>query len=87
MEIDEAYVIQQYQENNSTYSIAKELHTYPKKIERILKKNGYSLRNKSEAQALALKSGRSKHPTEGIPRTDEQKVRISQAAALERDVT
>ena len=81
MEIDEAYVIQQYQENNSTYSIAKELNTYPKKIERILKKNGYSLRNKSEAQALALKSGRSKHPTEGIPRTDEQKVRISQAAA------
>ena len=42
MEIDEAYVIQQYQENNSTYSIAKELNTYPKKIERILKKNGYN---------------------------------------------
>ena len=39
-EIDEAYVIKQYGNNHSTYSLAKELGTYPKKIERILKKNG-----------------------------------------------
>ena len=33
--IDEGYVIKKYSENFSTYSIAKELDTYPKKIERI----------------------------------------------------
>ena len=38
--INEEYVIKRYNENHSTYSIAKELGTYPKKIERILKKNG-----------------------------------------------
>lgn len=79
MQIDESYVIEQYNKNCSTYSIARELNTYPKKIERILKKNGYALRNKSEAQSLALQLGRSKHPTEGIPKTDEQKVKISKA--------
>ena len=47
--IDETYVIEQYDKNHSTYSIAKELGTYPKKIERILKKNGRQLRSKSEA--------------------------------------
>jgi hypothetical protein len=35
--IDEGYVLKKYQENSSTYSIAKELGTYPKKIERIKK--------------------------------------------------
>ena len=71
--IDESYVIKKYGENFSTYSIAKELETYPKKIERILKKNGIKLRSKSEAQALAIKSGRAKHPTEGKERSEEQK--------------
>jgi len=79
MEINESYVIKKYQQNHSTYSIAKELNTYPKKIERILKKHGHKLRNKSEAQSLALESGRSKHPTQGIPRTEEQKIKISKA--------
>ena len=32
--INEAYVIKQYKNNHSTYSIAKELGTYPKKIEK-----------------------------------------------------
>ena len=77
--IDESYVIQQYENEHSTYSIAKELKTYPKKIERILKKNGYVLRSRAEAQALALSSGRSKHPTKGIPRTEEQKTKISKS--------
>ncbi len=75
--INEAYVIKRYQENHSTYSIAKELGTYPKKIERILKKNGHKLRGKAEAQSLAIKSGRTKHPTKGKQRTDEEKLKIS----------
>ena len=52
--IDEGYVIKQYQQNSSTYSIAKELGTYPKKIERILKKNGITLRTRSQATVTQL---------------------------------
>ena len=37
--IDESYVVKKYAEGQSTISLAKELNTYPKKIERILKKN------------------------------------------------
>ena len=65
MKIDEEFVINKYSENESTYSIAKELGTYPKKIERILKKNNIELRSKSESQKLALKAGRCEHPTKG----------------------
>lgn len=79
--IDEEYVIKRYNENHSTYSIAKELGTYPKKIERILKKNGHELRSKGEAQSLAIKSGRAKHPTKGKKRSDEQKLKISAGAS------
>ena len=78
-QIDEGYVIQEYSNNKSTYEIAKNLNTYPKKIERILKKNGCKLRNKSEAQKSALKYGRATHPTKGKPKTEEQKLQISKA--------
>tara|TARA_R110000824_G_scaffold46485_2_gene133525 strand:+ start:13097 stop:13876 length:780 start_codon:yes stop_codon:yes gene_type:complete len=80
--IDESYVVQKYQENSSTYSIATELGTYPKKIERILKKNGITLRTRSEAQTAAIKTGRSKHPTKGEKRTEEEKNNISKGAEL-----
>lgn len=78
-EINEQYVVKKYQENNSTYSIAEELGTYPKKIERILKKNGLKLRSKSESQSLAIKSGRVEHPTMGKKRTKEEKLKISES--------
>ena len=80
--IDEGYVIKQYQQNSSTYSIAKELGTYPKKIERILKKNGIALRTRSQAQANAIKTGRSKHPTKGEKRSEEEKNKISRGKEL-----
>lgn len=80
--IDEGYVIDQYQKNSSTYSIAKELGTYPKKIERILKKNGITLRTRSQAQANAIKTGRSKHPTKGEKRSEEDKNKISRGKEL-----
>lgn len=76
--IDEKYVINRYSENQSTYSIAKELNTYPKKIERILKKNNVKMRTKSESQKIALESGRTKHPTKGKKRTEEEKLSISE---------
>ena len=75
--IDEAYVIKNYTEGQSTISLAKELNTYPKKIERILKKNGQSLRSRSESQTLAIQNGRAKHPTKGLMRTEEEKAKIS----------
>ena len=75
--IDESYVVQKYGEGYSTIAIAKELGTYPKKIERILKKNGEQLRSRSESQALAIKSGRAKHPTKGLTRSEEDKTKIS----------
>ena len=76
-QIDESYVIKKYTDGHSTISIAKELNTYPKKIERILKKNGEPLRTRSESQALAIKKGRAKHPTKGLTRSEEDKIKIS----------
>jgi len=76
-EIDETYILDQYNNNKSTYEIAKELNTYPNKIRRVLKKNGYELRSKSEAQSLALENGTASHPTLGRKRTEQEKNNIS----------
>lgn len=65
------------EQNKSTYEIAKDLHTYPNKIRRTLKKMGYELKDKSEAQKTALASGRSSHPTQGKKRTMDERVKIS----------
>tara|TARA_Y100000385_G_C12935437_1_gene568669 strand:+ start:195 stop:968 length:774 start_codon:yes stop_codon:yes gene_type:complete len=75
--IDEKYVIEKYADGSSTIAIAKELDTYPKKIERILKKNNQKIRTRSESQKLAIKKGRSIHPTEGTTRTEEERLAIS----------
>jgi very-short-patch-repair endonuclease len=75
--VSESYVIKKYAGGQSTISLAKELDTYPKKIERILKKNGYTLRSRSESQSLAIQNGRAKHPTKGLKRTEEEKAKIS----------
>ena len=65
-------------ENKSTYEIAEELHTYPNKIRRALKSLGIQLKTKSEAQSVALKQGRHKHPTRGKKRSELDKVNISE---------
>ena len=75
--INDSYVIKQYSEGFSTIAIAKELGTYPKKIERVLKKNGQKMRTRSESQALAIQKGRSAHPTKGKVRSEEDKIKIS----------
>lgn len=76
-EIDESHVINEYKNNKSTYEIARDLNTYPNKIRRILKRNGYDLRDKSEAQSLAIKNGIASHPTLGRQRTEQEKNSIS----------
>lgn len=59
--LHQKYVI----EKLSTYAIAKERGTYANEIRRALIFHGIPLRDKSEAQAEALESGRHKHPTKG----------------------
>ena len=76
----EQTVISMYDDQDlSTYQIAKELETYPNKIRRILIKHGKELKSKSEAQKVALKTGRSKHPTEGRERSHVEKLSISRS--------
>ena len=74
----EKQIIEMYNDQNkSTYEIAKQLDTYPNKIRRTLIKNGYQLKDKSEAQRIALAEGRSSHPTEGRERSSKEKIKIS----------
>lgn len=68
-------------ENKSIGEIAKELNTYPNKIRRILIKLGAKMKTKSEAQKLALQSGRHKHPTKGKERDESTKLKISNSVA------
>lgn len=78
MDKNDKQIIKMYEkEKKSTYQIAKQLGTYAKKIERILKKYEVPLRTRSEAQKAALETGTSKHPTEGKKRSDEEKLKIS----------
>ncbi len=72
-------VIKMYNEDCSTYEIAKQLDTYPNKIRRTLKKHKIPLKDKSQAQKIALQKGRSAHPTEGKKRSIEERVKISQS--------
>lgn len=72
-------IISQYvDEKMSVYEIAEENKTYGQKIRRLLKKNGVQLRDKSEAQAEALKRGRTEHPTAGKGHTEAAKIKISE---------
>ena len=72
------YILDHY-ETNSTYTLAKELNTYPNKIRRALKKMGVTLKDKSEAQKQALSSGRHRHPTKGTKRGEATKTKISES--------
>jgi len=72
------YLLNAYSVDNlSTKQIAEELDTYPNQIRRSLKFLGVTIRTKSEAQKLALASGRHTHPTKGKTRSDETKAKIS----------
>ena len=75
--IDEHY----WKGKKSIHVIADALGTYPNKIRRAIMAEFGSLRTKSEAQKAALKSGTSKHPTEGRERTDTEKLNISKSVA------
>ena len=65
----------------SVGDIAKELGTYPNKVRRALKSHGIKLRDKGSAQAVALKKGRSSHPTKDKGHSEESKLKISESVA------
>jgi very-short-patch-repair endonuclease len=62
--------------NMSFAEIAKELKTYANRIRRDAIKFKIPIRNKSEAQKIALKTGKINHPTKGKKRTEETKDKI-----------
>lgn len=74
-------IIRLYNGNWSMKEIAAEFDTYKNAIRRVLVKNGVEIRSRSEAQKLALETGRSKHPTEGRKRSEEEKILISDGMA------
>lgn len=70
------YLYEQYVVNErSTKSIAEEHNTYPNTIRRLLKKHGFRIRDKSQAQKTYVKKHGS--PNLGRKLTDEEKERIS----------
>lgn len=78
----ELAIVKEYtQDELSTSFLAKKYRTNPKRIGVILKKHGVKLRDKSEAQSLALKHNRAKHPTKGTVRDESTKLAISEKLA------
>ncbi len=75
---DNKEIVRLYMEDNESIpSIAEKFSTYHNMIRRILVKNGVQMRDKSEAQKLALSTKRTVHPTEGKPMSDATKAKIS----------
>lgn len=80
--MDVSYILTEYfKKERSISDLADELNTYPNKIRRAILKTGKTLRSKSDAQTIALKTGRHKHPTKGTKRSDNVKEKISNAMA------
>lgn len=80
--MNETEIIRMYTtENKTPTEIAEQFNTYPNKIRRLLTKRGYELKSRSEAQKIALSSGRRKHPTAGKTRTEEEKRKISKTVS------
>lgn len=76
------FLVKEYLSNRRSFGdIAKQLGTYSNKIRRAAIKFGIEPRDKSDAQSVALKSGRHKHPTKGQKRTEEVKIKISETLA------
>lgn len=76
--LNEAEIINLYTVDNlSTKAIAEKFDTYPNMINRILKRNGIPLKDRSTAQRIALAEGRIKHPTKGLKRDEATKLQIA----------
>lgn len=79
-ELSREYLHNEYVVNKrSIYDIAQDFNTYPNKILRALHKYHLPIRDKSEAQAAAIHSGRHKHPTKGKQRSEHTRNKISES--------
>lgn len=77
MKISYEYLNKEYVENGRSWSeLGKELGLFPNTIRRQAIKLGIKVRNQSEAQKLALKSGTRKHPMKGKTHNLATKTRI-----------
>ena len=65
----------------SMADVAKEVGVSTKTVQRALQHHNLPVRSKQEAQEAALQAGRSKNPTEGKPRSDDVKSRISDSVS------
>jgi very-short-patch-repair endonuclease len=65
----------------SVVEIAELLETYPNRIRRWAIKAEFNLRGKSDAQRVALETGKLAHPTKGKKRTDDEKNKIRKKMA------
>jgi len=80
--LSDSELLKLYKDDNlSPYEIAEKLSTYPNKVRRRLVKLGVVLRDKSTSQSVALSSGRHKHPTKGLKRSESVKIKISEGLA------
>jgi len=70
---------QYHKQQLSWIVIAEDMDTYPNKLRREAKRLGVDSRNKSDAQKIALKDGRSTHPTEGKEHDERTKIMISES--------
>jgi hypothetical protein len=68
-------------ENLTTAQIGEKFGTYANKVRRHAAKIGFVFRNRSEAQSMALATGRIEHPTAGRQRTEEEKIKIGQSVS------
>lgn len=79
---NKSYLIEQYTvEGKSTYAIGKALNVNAKKVQRALQSLGVDLRGYKEAQQLAIKKGRAKHPTKGKKMSASSKEKMSRSIA------
>lgn len=70
-------IVKLYTKENKSFSdIAENYGTYANRIRRDAKKFNIKIRNKSEAQKNALKTGKHTHPTKGLARSEETKRKI-----------
>lgn len=79
-EVTKEWLEEQYA-SRSFADIAKEVGSYSNAVRRLAIKLGIKARDKSEAQAQALKSGRHGHPTRGRKRSADEKIAISEGVA------
>jgi very-short-patch-repair endonuclease len=71
------FLVKEYQNNKKSFAdISAECGSYPNKLRRDAIKFNIKIRDKSEAQKNALKSGKVKHPTQGKERSETTKSKI-----------